>query len=399
MTDFGAGAKRRMIPPGGSGVSPRCEKAGIMSWCRSRFSPRAVIRGNLISPPDQQFYLGRGLRPLLALTFDFLVAAHFSLNFAQIGTPFLDLGSFMAGGERFPFQYRVFIVPIFSFLLAVFRQFDLVNVLPHLPLYLSSPTQLAYFTINDVSFFVALILFRKISARVFEPREAVLSYLLFIALSYLWFVLNPNLSFLLPYDLPALAFCQASVLCVLSGRWFLLCVIFSMVTVNRETTYLIPLLVAVRWSLNLERPPALILAEILTSIWIGIKVLLFLWLSTESQGAVIAGLRLSYNFVTLAKPWQWPSLWPLLLPVAFAAFGLRGSAHERQWSIVALAGFASLFCVANITELRAYGDIIGFVALSALIGLGARSGDDGRYLPESSQWQRASARPERPGRE
>jgi hypothetical protein len=44
--------------------------------------------------------------------------------------------------------------------------------------------------------------------------------------------------------------------------------------------------------------------------------------------------------------------------------GLRGDARSRQWSVAGIAGFLSLFSVANLTELRAYGDLIGFLSIA-----------------------------------
>lgn len=310
------------------------------------------------------------IRSILALAFDFLVAANFSLNFAQFGTPFLDIGKFIAGAEGYPFQYRILTAPIFGLLLEAFKKFDPAAVLSHFPSYLSSPEQLAYFTVNGLSFFIALVLFRKVSAIIFAANGAFFSYLVFIALSYLWFILNPGLSFLLPYDLPALAFCQALLLCVLRGRWILLCAIFAIATLNRETTYLIVLIVLIRWWLGLERRPALAVAAILTAIWVATKIVLVLWLSGMSGAVVIAGLRIGYNLAILAKPWQWPILWPLLLPVGLCVLGLRGDPHARQWSVAGIVGFLSLFSVANIIELRAYGDLIGFLSISTVIGYG-----------------------------
>ena len=315
------------------------------------------------------------IRSSVTLAFDFLVAANFALNFAQFGTPFLDIEKFAAGAERFPFQYRILTAPIFGLLLEAYKKFDPATVLSHFPSYLSSPEQLAYFTVNGVSFFIALVLFRRVSATVFAGNLALFSYLAFIALSYLWFILNPGLSFILPYDLPALAFCQASLLCVLRGRWFLLCVIFAIATLNRETTYLIVLIVLIRWWLGLERRRVLVVAVVLTAIWLATKIALVFWLSGMSGAVVIAGLRIVYNLAILAKPWQWPTLWPLLLPVGLCVQGLRGEAYARQWSIAGIVGFLSLFSVANIIELRAYGDLIGFLSISTVLGYRGRERD------------------------
>jgi hypothetical protein len=196
--------------------------------------------------------------------------------------------------------------------------------------------------VNCGSFFVALQLFRKVSAENFVGMAALASYSLFVVLAYLWFVLDPGLSFLLPYDLPALAFCAASLLCVLRGRWYLLCAVFVLATLNRETSYLIVLLVLFRWYLGGERGPALLVAGVLAAIWLALKLALVFWFWPASGGLVISGLRIAYNFAVLAKPWQWPALWPLILPVAVSAWGCR-VADARPWAITASAGFFRCF--------------------------------------------------------
>ena len=305
------------------------------------------------------------LRTCFATFFDLLVAAHFALNFSQLGAPFLDLEKFLAGDERFPFQYRILTTPIFAFLVSAFGQFDFARALPHFPSYAASPEALAYFTVNCASFFVALQLFRRLSAEIFTGMAALAAYFLFVALTYLWFVLNPGLSFLLPYDLPALAFCVASLLCVLRGRWYLLTLVFVLATLNRETSYLIVLFLAVRWYLGCERGRALLVAGMMGAIWLALKLALVFWFWPASGGLIISAVRIGYNVAILAKPWQWPTLWPLLLPLAASAWGWRVAA-ARPWAITAVIGFVSLFCVANITELRAYGDLIPFAVLATV---------------------------------
>jgi hypothetical protein len=319
--------------------------------------------------PEKPAIRHGGLRTGFIGLFDLLVAAHFALNFARLGAPFLDLNKFIAGSERFPFQYRVLTAPIFAFLLHVFADFDFSRAFPHLPSYVASPEALAYFVVNCASLFVALQLFRRLSVQLFSGMAAVAAYLLFVALTYFWFVLNPGLSFLLPYDLPALAFCVASLLCVLRRRWYLLLAIFILATLNRETSYLTVIFLLIRWWLGCKKGgAALLLAGVLAAIWLALKVALVWWFWPES-GALISALRIDYNLATVAKPWQWPTLWPLILPIAVSACGWR-VAVTRPWALTVLAGFLSLFCVANITELRAYGDLIPFVTVAMMAVMG-----------------------------
>jgi hypothetical protein len=298
-----------------------------------------------------------------AALFDLLVAAHFALNFVRLGAPFLDLEKFISGSEKFPFQYRILTAPIYAVLSRAFANVDFGRVLPHLPDYLASAEALSYFAITWASFFIALLLFRRIAAELFAGSAAIAAYFLFLALSYLWFILNPSLSFVLPYDLPALAFCEASLFCVLRGRWNLLSAVFIFATLNRETSYLIVLFLLVRGYLGDEKSHAFFVAAILGALWLVLKLALILWFWPASGGLIIAGLRIGYNLAILAKPWQWPTLWPLLLPVAVSVWACRIAA-ARPWSMTATIGFLSLFCVANITELRAYGDLIPFVVLA-----------------------------------
>jgi hypothetical protein len=301
-----------------------------------------------------------------------LIAAQFSLNFAKTGEYYLDINKFINGDATIPYQYRILTAPIFKGLLSLFGSFDLTKVLEHCPVYISQPVQLAYFLVNFISYFAALTVFSLIAKEVFNSRQAAFyACSIFIVMTYFVFILNPDLQFILPYDLPSLAFTQICVLLVLRRQWPLLCVVFAIATFNRETMFLVILFTFTRaWTGSEERKTGLAVTAVLAVIWLAVKAILAYFIKGGASDAALGGVaafKLVYNLTTLLKPWQWPALFPLLLPLALTVYFLfkKPSKQALDWIAPYLLGFAMLLVVAQITEHRAFGDLIGFAAMSA----------------------------------
>jgi hypothetical protein len=130
---------------------------------------------------------------------------------------------------------------------------------------------------------------------------------------------------------------------------------------NRETIVLVPIAIAVHGLTSGNRRRELALAGLLLVIWAGLK----LWLGSQfSHLPSEEGLRLAYNFSALGKPWQWPAIFALpFLAILSARAALRRDTGF-PFAITDLVGFALLFAVAQITELRAFGELIPYLALA-----------------------------------
>jgi hypothetical protein len=309
-----------------------------------------------------------------------IISVHFALNFSKTGKYFLDINKFIDGQAAIPYQYRILTAPIFKGLIGLFASFDLTKILQNCPLYIATPTQQAYFIVNTTSYFVSLGVFALIAREVFDSRRDVIcTSALFVVISYAIFILNPNLQFILPYDMPSLAFVQICCLLVLQRRWAVLGVVFALATLNRETSFLIILFVLTRvWTASEDRRTGLAVAVILSVIWLAIKFTLSsLIVGVESDAPVggIVTIKFFYNLTTLLKPWQWPSLSALIIPVILTICFLFEKPNNKalDWIVPYVLGFTMIFIVANVTEHRAFGDLIGFAAMSLMFFFKSRN--------------------------
>lgn len=301
---------------------------------------------------------GRALLLLLAG----LLSAHFAMVLAKATTIFLDTGAYTHFTANRPFQYRFLMAPVLEQLVGLFRRPPLAGVVAHLPAYLARPEPLAYFFINAAAFFLALLALWPLALRAHGNDRGLrtLTVGLFVALSYLFFCLNPNLGFALPYDIPALAFTLGALWLHRRGWWPALFALFAIATCNRETILFVPIAIAIGALLTGNRRELLGAAG-LGLVWLAIKAVLAVKLAhlpTEE------GLRLAYNLTELVQPWQWPAIFalPLLFALTVRAALLRGP--TLPFALTALAGGAMLFAVAQLTETRAFGELIPYLALS-----------------------------------
>ena len=301
-----------------------------------------------------------------------VIACHFALNFARTAGYFLDISNYIAGKEMPPFQYRALMRPVFGWLMTALNGADLRASLTHAPWFLAKPEEQAYAIVNMAGIFFALVGFHGISRTVFASRLRVFwSMFLFVTLTYGLFVLNPNLNFTMPYDLPALAFTQCCVLLVLHKRWLWLVPLFALATANRETSLLIVVFLAshvlygttarvvtIRWTI------------VMTMVWLAVKAWMN-WLATGWNGPINhVRITLGDNAAELLKPWQWPSLLLVLCVVPLCVVVLRERRAESfSWALTCLAGFAVLIMMALITEHRAFGDLIGFAVIALVFCL------------------------------
>jgi len=309
-----------------------------------------------------------------------LVACNFALNIARDGQYFFPIESYTHLDVKLPYQYRILMVPVFRLLNSFFEIANFQRYFAHLPPYLATSGALSYFTVNSFSFFVATQAFRRIAFDVFQSTGlTACAVFLFVVIAYLAFVLNPNLNLIFPYDLPSLAFVQLGTLCIIRGWWKTLIGLFAIATVNRETTFLLVIFLLLGWWFHQrkERNSALRVAAVLVAIWLAIKLSLFLTVTGSGSDGSVGGLfalKLVSNFAELLKPWQWPSLLPNFLPLAILAalLSTRLKSH-REWHLTAVVGYAVLFPVAQVAEFRAFGDLIGFLAMSLTLILRERS--------------------------
>jgi hypothetical protein len=302
-----------------------------------------------------------------------LVAGHFALNFSRNGIYLLHLYQYLDLRETLPFQYRLLMVPVFKALISFLDAVHVQTFFTNLPPYLATSEALAYYTINVIAFFCTLQIFRRITFVVFKSKKIVAcSVFLFCTIAYLTFVLNPIHPFIMPYDLPSLAFIQLGTLFSIRGRWNFLIALFIIATMNRETTFILVFFLVFSWCFHQRggrQNGTLITAVTLSAIWVLIKLTLFLAITGDGTSDIFLGgisaWRIIDNLNEFAKPWLWPSLLLNLLPFAILAVFLTGRLRSgREWHLTAIIGYAALFPVGLVTEFRAFADLSGFFAVS-----------------------------------
>lgn len=302
------------------------------------------------------------VRRLALLLLAALVSAHFALTLARAAHPFLDVAAYAGFTAPRPFQYRLLMAPVLGGLTDLLRGPGLAPLLRDLPGWIAPADSLALAAINALAFLAALLVLWPLALRVHAGSRplAAASTALFVALSYLFFCLNPNLSFALPYDVPALAFTLLALLLHRKGWWPALVLVFALGTLNRETILFVPVAIAVGALLPGGRRRDLAGAAGLVAVWIAIKAALaahFAHLRSEE------GLRLAYNLAELARPWQWPAIFILPLLFGLAAREALRRPPTLDLLLTALAGGALLFALGQITETRAFGELIPYLAL------------------------------------
>lgn len=303
-----------------------------------------------------------------------LLSTHFALNFAKTGVYLLNLDKFTSGQAALPYQYRVLTAPILKALVGFFTTIDLKHILHNCPEYVAAPEQQAYFVVNVISLIIAFGAFLLIAKEVFTSRAEIFGAAsLFVITAYFTFIVNPSHQFILPYDLPSLAFTQVCCFLVLRRRWIILLVVFALAAVNRETIILIIFFVATRVLTGSEtRRTGIAVVAALSFIWLAVKSLLFFhFAGAASDDAALGGLallKLFPNLATVIKPWQWPTILPLVAPLVLTVRFLfeKPSKEALEWIAPYLIGFTILLFVAVIIENRAFGDLIGFSTMSVV---------------------------------
>jgi len=290
-----------------------------------------------------------------------LMSAHFAMIFCRVGADSVNMQDYIAGKLATPYQWRCLMMPVFQFLLDALTP-ERMSYLPRLtPPFLKDPTRLSFFLVNGVSMFVAMLAHTAAAQALFKNvAQARLSTAVFTTTAYLVFILNPNLPYILPYDIPALAFGGIGAWLVLSGRYLGACILLPFAVLNRETAFMTPLLLLcllLRGHADKRAWPYLVVMGV---IWMGIKLLVA---QMFSHNADASEFKLTHNLVTVIKPWQWPALLPLL---ALALLSMRTALLPGRVNAAGMAtglAFTALLVVAAIAETRAFGDLIQLSAL------------------------------------
>lgn len=311
--------------------------------------------------PESQ---AQGLERRTAVLFMFicaLMSAHFAMIFSRVGADSVNMHDYIAGRLDTPYQWRCLMMPVFQFLLDSFTPEFLAHLPRLTPPFLKDPVRLSFFLVNSVGLFIAMLTHTAAAQALFKDVTlARLSTLVFATAAYFIFILNPNLPYILPYDIPALAFGGLGAWVVLSGRYMWACAMLPWAVLNRETAFMTPLLLLcllLRGHADKRAWPYLIAMGV---IWVAVKLLLVQLFIGNGDASEF---KLTHNLATLVKPWQWPALLPLLAMVGLSIRSAFLPGHINAVGMATGLGFAGLIIVAAIAETRAFGDLIQLSAM------------------------------------
>jgi hypothetical protein len=211
--------------------------------------------------------------------------------------------------------------------------------------------------------------------------------------SYAAWLLIPFL-YILPFcryfhicDIPSLAFFTAGLLLLFHRRWLWFVLVFALATLNRETScFLVVVYLLVTWK-HEERGRTIGRAAVLTAIWFAIKAALYfiyrghvtghtahIGLFLPSLGGNAQMLFRSGDTIP-AHVWMqllgvFGGLWvPVLL-----FYPHIESPFTRRAILVIPLWVAGMFCVAQVNELRHYGELIPLFLLALFDLLAGQQG-------------------------
>ena len=314
------------------------------------------------------------LQAFFVATAYILQSANFAINYISFGKPFLDWDKYIGFEERLPYQARCLMA-------LVYRQSE--SIISHVPFLLklggllpgqiSNPIHaITAYVITLLSFLISALLAQVIRIHLFPlkfptaPRSLrnLIILLPWIYIMFGLYVLNPNLNFILPYDLPSVAF-QFILLAMILKRFHILMLLpmFIVATLNRESTMLI-LIFTVILSFTSRKTDSYYYPRVASSFllaWIGIKIILRQVFSNSGSDQSFSLIR---NFGYLLEGIQIPSIFPLIVMLSVFVIALLTCLRQEQQSpevfaivLTGLFGFVLLFYHTWIVEMRAYGDL------------------------------------------
>lgn len=319
---------------------------------------------------------------------------YFALNYLRFGTPFMDWSKYVEFSEILPYQARCLMAVVYGIGERLLGTADLATKLgARIPGGIVDPSHAVIaFLITILSFFVCCTSAASLGKNLFGPnwpsRPFALKRLVAIScmaiMAFALFVLNPNLNYILPYDLPGVAF-QFLLLAMIAARApiFAVLAVFAIASLNRETTLFVCIFLLISTFSSLgsrsEARYFVTLSVGTVAIWLTVKT----WLSFVFSSAVTEeGSRLLVNIGYLVKGYQLASVVPLIILVWILgrSCGLKGMDDPMRRLLQAcswtgLVGFAVLFNYALLIEMRAFGDLIPYFFVACTSRVLGPSGD------------------------
>jgi len=338
--------------------------------------------GEKAAVADRKVWFGEprsGWRTAAWVVFTLGICLHFALAY-NLEMDFLDLGAYMRGVEKTPYQYRILMMYVFRLLSTQHMFVALAHRAQqmHVPVQWQQPQKLVQIGVAMVSLFGAVLatagtLTRLTGDRIFSRWISLLViYMAYFNLAPGW-----GLAYTFPYDTPSLLFFCVGVFLVVTGRNWLYYALYPIAVLNRETICFLTVFFLIwKWREWRARPGGMTGKDALklaahglaqAAIWIGLK----LWLAhrfaanqydygAHPTNPPVIG-RVLLNIHELLLPQQWPaylSVFGFLLPVVWL---------QRRWirnqgiywgcMIVVPLWFAGMFFMGLLPELRIFSEL------------------------------------------
>ncbi len=309
------------------------------------------------------------------------VSLHFALSYLSRAEPFLDIGAFAHGRASLPFQNRALTGWVLRGAMALDGSGTEGGVhagLGHFHWSYGGQTTTVTAVLFLLAFasMVAVLTSTRASLQRLTGDAVFASCACFLAayMAYFNYILSPDAHFLLPYDLPSLAFFSAALWLMLAGRigWYYL--VFLLACLNRETALFLVLFFAVLEGTRGDRKPegrrGRLAAQVAlqVGIWVGVR----LWMrqlyghNPVEAGSGLFEIKLGQNLGFLVRPQHWPTLlsnFGFLLPVVLWYRKRIPHAGLRRGLPIVGLWFAGMMVVGVIIEIRVFGELISYVSL------------------------------------
>ncbi len=336
--------------------------------------------------------LSRRIRSLLLPVIYLSAGYQFVRYYVSFPVFYLNLGAYLSGRERLPFQCRV--LPIF--LLSPLIHSRLVQRIAagrYGPLH--NPNRLAFFIVSLVAFAFVNFFCMKLYGVLSPTRR--LSFLVFPVLlfSLIWtFVIHIEGNFSYPYDLISLAFFTAGLYFIYGRRFLPLVVVMILGTLNRETTlFLIGIYILDAASVDTASPAAQFRSRfnesqiswprvlLLSAIWIGIKFSLSHLFAGNDRSEDFN--RFHENLVRVVTPYYWPvflNICGYLIPFVWIFRSRIRPQRFANYLYILAPWVAVMFVSGVLVETRIYGELCTFAAIAIVLIFEQYIGDAGKPL-------------------
>jgi hypothetical protein len=314
------------------------------------------------------------------LAFTLLACGHFSLLYLERSPQFLNLRAYAAGTLATPFQGRILMAWLLHATAGSAHPGPiLTRITSHLPEELGDPYILVILIVTYVSLLVAVLGARaSLLTLTGDRRFASWAALLTIYMAYFNLATSYGLTYMLPYDVPSLAFFTLGVWLIISQRYWILLPLFAVATLNRETTCFLTIFLALyAWfSFREVQDPSRMRAfrramshiALQTVVWFAIRLWirhLFIHNPHEAAGGGLFVLEFSANFRSLLKPPQWPlflSVFGYTLPLVIVYRKWIGKpALERSLMVLLPLWLAAMLLIGVIVEIRIFDELTAFL--------------------------------------